>query len=434
MAEFDDIDNTNLDDEGDSEAVNPSDLASSIRAGQQAIHKGIASGAPGTPLDERDSKYYLGELEKLANDPRYQSATPSSSRESLRDALAQAKQLYKDQADRNDWYQVAQTLGRAVTQFGAATAGLHTGHNMASLDMGPPIDYEQRNQRALGEYKQDVANATLEDRLNRQDELDRQRALDDEYKKRSGALSAGLGAALRGETLESQENRADARNRTLAARQDALEARRAKREDERANKDDLRSRMLQQRQQLHDLDQEEKTLAGQIQAGRTLANEMGQEEDLGSKDYKKMQEKFGGLAAKADVDLQSAMNDYNKNAPKRNRKVLGIDIPGTETVDTEQARPALYDALGLSDKIKKLQDIRAKKQALIGNTSGGPASDTTQPSTPSTASTQPAPSAPPPSPSTPGGRVKVRAPNGTVGTIPAEQVQQALSQGYTVVQ
>jgi len=79
-----------------------------------------------------------------------------------------AYKMYSEAKDRNEWLELAQILGQAVTQYGAAQVGMRTGRPMAGLQL-PSIDYGARTaqeQRLLESRLRDIGEEqTREQRL-----------------------------------------------------------------------------------------------------------------------------------------------------------------------------------------------------------------------------------------------------------------------------
>lgn len=365
----------------------------------------------------KNSKYYLNQYEQLANDPKYAAQLPPDTRSSLKQAIADAKSMYDQKTSMNDWMEVAQTLSRAMAQYGAAAQGLRDsgkyGQNMSNVQFGPGIDYEGRNRRALEEYNMGVRGAKDLGDADRQAFLDEQSGRNKEYGEKAGMLKEGITATTQAERIAEQERAANLRYGASDRRADA----RQKQADDRQSEHE---RALQYR----DLDAQEKSLSKQLQAGQSLANNLQSEDSLSSKDAEKLKVKYGSLAANAGVDLPSSLNDYQKSAPKRQRQFMGMSVPGTETTDTEspQNKQSLYDALGLTEKLKQLEDIKRQKQQLThGSSAQGGSQQNEQPAPQS----QAAP--------TQSDRVKVRSPDGQVGSVPRAQLNDALAKGYKQV-
>lgn len=357
-------------------------------------------------------------LEGIANDPQYAARAPQGSADSLKQAISDAKELYNTKASHNDWLDVAQTLGRAVAQFAGAQHGLQSGNarygtNMANLDMGKPIDYEARTDRAFREYTQDIKNAEQAQGLERQQYLDDAARKKDEYNRLADAYKEGASV---------YDNQA----KTLAGEL-AANARQARDEKNRQAREDRDLR----RMNAQDLDRQEKSLADQIRAGQELANNLQSEDDLSGKSADKLKEKYGAVAARAGVDLPSAMQEYQSNAPTRNREILGIGIPGTSTTDTAnpKTKQSLFDALGLTDKLEQLKKVQARKQQL--RQGGGQAqSPAGQPQPQAAAASEQS------APSTTAGptTVRVQGPSGEIAEMTQDRAHKYLGrQGYKLL-
>lgn len=441
-----DLDNTQPVDSTEQDEEGKPSLSKTLAAGQQAITQAASTGEPTAPLPVDDQQFYLQRLKELDQNPEFQSSAPPSSRDSLKEAISSANDLYKQNASRNDWLNVAQTIGRAVAQFTAAQqANASGGKFVGSAPMGEAHDYVQDNARALSERNNSVGDAYKDAALNREDYLDADKIKRENYANQHDYLTRGLDVSSKNASLSSSETRADLRARAMAAQEAAREQARDTRQDKsqeqsRAFEADKMSRfeIANKRKQLDD---EEKSLTPQVKAGLTLASDQGLKDSLSSKDASKLQQQYGALAGTAGVDLTDAMSKYNNAAPKKDRTVLGIPVGGLlgQTTDdsSPEARKTLLDALGLTDKLERLKQIRAERQAISG--AGQPApSDVQSKSVGSSSSgnSVPAPASVPAPPSTPAAdtdRVKVRSKNGVIGTLPRSQLDQALSQGYTEV-
>lgn len=86
-----------------------------------------------------------------------------------------AYQMYNEAKTRNEWLELAQLLGQAVTQYGAAQVGMRTGRSMAGLQI-PSVDYGTRTaqeQKLLESRLRDISGEqereeTLAERLRRE--------------------------------------------------------------------------------------------------------------------------------------------------------------------------------------------------------------------------------------------------------------------------
>lgn len=68
------------------------------------------------------------------------------------DGRRAAYELYDKARERNEMLDLAQILGQAVTQYGAAQSGLRTGRDMSGINM-PRVDYERRSDRSMTELQ-----------------------------------------------------------------------------------------------------------------------------------------------------------------------------------------------------------------------------------------------------------------------------------------
>lgn len=333
-------------------------LASVVQRGQQKIAEAASSGNPEQPLDSAAAQHYMDQLAQL--NAQYAPTAAPQSKQALSDAIEKANQLYKDQANKNEWLEVAQLLGRAGAQFAGAQAGMsnggHYGRNMAGLDSGPGIDYGARTERAAKDREHAVRSAQDMSEAERKDIEDenKQKAL-----KFTGAREAnekGLQAALREEEIRRQESGDEKRlGRSLKA------------------EDDRSSREIQ-RQNLRDLEISEKDTRGKLAAAMTLAGSQDIADDLSSRDASKLQAKYGDMAGKAGIDL-NAVSKEAEQIPETDKSFLGIGYKGK---DPEAGHKALMAHV---QKIKdELAQIRARKQNILsGNSSSPEASATTAP-------------------------------------------------------
>ena len=119
-----------------------------------------------TPELKKSIKTQLAQADKIAKDP-----PPAASPEQVdrfKEERDRAYKMYSEAKDRNEWLQLAQVLGQAVTQFGAAQVGMRTGRPMTGIQI-PGIDYEARTaqeQRLLESRLRDIGEEqTREQRL-----------------------------------------------------------------------------------------------------------------------------------------------------------------------------------------------------------------------------------------------------------------------------
>jgi len=289
------------------------------------------------PVSQSEANQYLQELDELSKDPAY-SRPDSPSRDALAQAMEKARELHEKQSTRNEWGQLAEKVGQAIIQYSAASAGLRSGaargQDMSNLNFGPGVDWESRQNRALKQYQIDLDRANEDYNRQRQEAGDEFSGRREAYGRREGYLQTAL---------------REARERDRLAAQQAEEAARERKLGERENKQDIRL-------ELQDLSARERELTKQLQARQTLANQLQQEGDLSTKSSKKLQERYGQVAAQGDLDLNTLQQELS-----------ATDKPGTlwGTNPDEKARGAV-----LGDKVAEIRNmldaVRARKQELLG--------------------------------------------------------------------
>lgn len=344
-------------------------------------------------LKSPTSRAYLEKMEAVANDPAYAATVPQDTQADLKQALADAKAAYEKKTNQNEWLDVAQTLGRAVTQFGAAQSGLRSGRDMSNLNMGQPIDYNSRSDRAFREYQQDITGAkdlAQNSRLAANDEQARRKY---ELQRQQDYLEKGLGASTNEERFGTSERNADKR---ITAQQ-AAESARMDQQDKRAAE---REALSMKHMDINDLNKQELDLKGKLEAARALANSATNDDDLNKKSRDDMAKRYGPLAAKAgvDPDTLSSIGEQSKD-----KGFLGTGMFRGE----DKAKKAELINNQVVAPIKNMLDaIQLRKQNLLR---GGQ-----QPAAQPQASGQQAPapvqseaSAPSPTPA-PEGKIKVR--------------------------
>lgn len=308
-----------------------------------------ANAAGNAPVSKQESAQYLQQLSKLAKDPAYNRPDAPSS-DALKQALAQAKELYQQQASRNDWGQVAEMVGHAVAQAGAARAGLHSsspwGQDNSNLNFGPGVDWEGRNNRAMQGYRQDVSNAMDIDKLDRDEYAARSGDTKEKYGRNERYLDTALSDARARDRIAAEQARFNNQNKRFETRQD------------------LQDRKLE----LSDLAKQEQDVQKQLQAQQTLSNQLSQESDLGPKATKKLQEKYGPLAAAGNVDLTELQSDASK-VPEVPGKLWGTNP------DPQAASKAMQSRIEATRSL--LDGLHARKQQLLN----GGGSQSAQPAT-----------------------------------------------------
>lgn len=308
------------------------------------------------------SQSLLQQMGKVANDPQFSATVPADTQATLKQALQDAKEAYNAKVNQNEWLDVAQTLGRAVAQFGAANAGMRGGNraDMSNLNMGHPIDYNSRSDRAFREYQQEIGNARDLDSLARQTSNDEQVRRKYELQRQQDFLDKGLRAATEGERFDTSEKNADRRIQY----QTAAERQRMDQQDKRASE---REAMSNKRLDVTDLTKQENDLKSKLEAARALANEAVNDDDLNKKSRDEMAKKYGPLAAKAGVDPNdlAAIGEQSKNS--------GIFGTGFFRSEDKKKKSELLNQQVIGPIKNMLDAIQARKQSILRGINPEPA-------------------------------------------------------------
>lgn len=356
-------------------------------------------------LQKPESKVIVDQMRVLAEDPSYAPSASPDTRKQLKETLDQARQMYDSQVSRNEWLEVAQNLGRAITSFGAAQQGMKTGRDMSNLSQGPAVDYGSRSERALRERGQSDREATLTEAADRQRFHDTEKQKSGEYGQKHDYLKSALKAALESE----QEANKLAKYGQVENAKLSQESRRDK---ERADQEAARLAKEWRMAEGQDILREEK----KEEAKSTLMDALLRE-DLSDKNKEKVMMRLGPTAAAAGVDLSAAIAQADK-VKEDQPGLLKRTFTDAKEKTPEELRAALMKSLGIdtsklaaiSDRKKRLEEAR-KTGRLPGEQDSGPSKS------------------PPPTDD----KVKVVNKDGVVGMIPRSQLSDALTQGYKEV-
>lgn len=365
---------------------------------------GTRPNALAADLAKPESKQRLEELDALSRDPQYSRGVAPDVRQSLQDAVAQAKQAYDARVNQNDWLEVAQTLGRAVAQFGAAQSGIQSGNrrDMSNLNMGPGIDYGARSDRSFREYQASVGNAKDLAALDKQSFLDNAADKKEQYQRREDYLSNALKVAREHESDDEKFRRQVGLEKWKVTQEEGRDARR---EDSAGRRDSDSQRKLE----LQELNKQEKSLQKILQARQLAGNNTELVDDLGKKSADKLQQSYGKILSEGDLNLQ----EIQATKPG----MLWGTNPDTKKT-RENINAKILETKNLLDGI-----ARRKKELISG------AGQQSQVPVESTQEVQQ--SAPSPTPVS--DKVQVRSPQGVVGTVPRAQLEEALKQGFTEI-
>lgn len=364
----------------------------------------------------RTSQGNLDELRKLAQDSKYNVGVPPDTSKSLQEAISGAERLYNQRANRNDWLEVAQSLSRAVTQYGAAQSGMRTGRDMSNLNMGPGIDYGARSDRAFRDYSQQVKNAQDSSVLQRQNYQDKLANSKLDYAQQSEPYSLGAKLASANELETERYGKAvdveGIRDDRRAREERAREEREAHREEVRLGESD-------RKYQATDLKTALQGAEKKLQAAQAIGNQAATDDDLNSKSKNKIKEKYGVLAADAGIDPEALANIGEQS------KDSGLFGTGFFTSQDPKKKSALIQEQVVKPRQEAVDRIREQLRALSTRQSTGKQLQSEDSN--STVS-------PPSQSKTSSGTVKMKAPNGQIGDIPEASVSAAEAKGFTRIQ
>ena len=304
----------------------------------------------------RSSADYLKQSEELLAAPEFQSTTPPETKKELQAAINNARELYNTQSNRNDWLEVAQTLGQALAKFGHAQASAKSGATQYIAPEFGSIDYGKRSSRALQEREQNIGEArTLAS------------AGEEDWKTGEATRKYSLGQQLRlREQAMDEANREEAR-RLQEEREGAAEKRALGREAKQSKEEQDRGDLQERRLLMQENNREAKTLQDTLQARGELANAFQQESDLSPKSKEKLNQNYSDLAGRARVSIDEVIARYNREAPRKKegvggtiRGVFGMEQP----IDKENAYKTLDAALGLTDMKNRLDTLRTQNKKL----------------------------------------------------------------------
>lgn len=353
-----------------------------------------------TPIGELslDPKEIVNEMDRVAADPRFEKEAPPETKTALAEAMNRAEQLYSEQATRNEWLELAQTLGNAFARYGAAKAGVASGqgrnaqpYDMSNMNLGPGIDYSKRTDRAHQEYSQRIRNlANLADRE------------ESDYKSREAAKKAEFNTTMF--PLE-QALRTGEHDQSLRARKQATTAD----DTDRKGRDDYNRAAAVIANDEKDSETEAAYHQKQLDSAEEIVDKIVAGDEVDSKTMKAWLKKDPRLAKlKEEYDAEDVFGRDDD-----------IDAEKQEAIKEKYLAPY---SKNLNEALDKLKQTRETRRKLAAGQVTPQAALTPAP----TPSTQP-PGAPPA-----GGPVRMVAPDGSIGAIPADQVEAAKAKGFKV--
>jgi hypothetical protein len=294
--------------------------------------------ASGQPISRGE---LLGLVQKINAIQPAPAQADDASVKALRAAREEARQAYREQATRNEWSEVAQTVSNAIANFISAQQGL-AGKPLAL----PQVDYGERTARALREYQTELGSIT-----------EQERAMERGVERKQAASEREAEASRRGwerylmlgeKQIEAEERKAE-RERDLATR---LQIATAQQEQEKARLDAAARK-------------EEKKVAkeGGKEQLSFLDKSIRQTEDLIKETERKLQNATAVAAAPDSKAFSEALPAYSIGA--------GVDLSqyskagilsGEKYQQDEVKKQAKGRAAELSAELQRLSRIREEKQ------------------------------------------------------------------------
>lgn len=326
----------------------------------------------------RSSQSYVDDAQSILNDPAYK-GTPLQTKQELREAINKAYDQYQGQKNTNQWLEVAQNLGQALTQFGAAQHAIGTNARFYKAPEETGINYGERTNQAFKEYNQnvgnakDIANAGVQD-WREGNELRKEKLLREEQIQNRALSQADK---------EAYFNRMTAND---AARQAHEDARQDKGLDAQLARDAAQLRGMDLKDTLNTEKSLEQEKSGKTAFAGSLTSLLstGDTSLTNPKDVEKLKLRLAPQAAKAGItDIDGIINQIKEQAPKINpdeatgtdwikakvRQGVGIDQP----IDQKKLGQTIYDVVG-KDIEARLGAVKAHKQGILQG--GGQANST----------------------------------------------------------
>lgn len=362
-----------------------------------------------------ENKYLQGqpdpsELKSLSDklkEARQKAATPADYAE-IEQQEQEAQRLYNERADRAEWLSLADRIGNALVRYGAAQSGLKSGVDMTQINYGPGYDQKAAQERAARDYEMTLGSlgrkrGALKDlSAAEQAKLDREaRAAEVPYETEKYLLGQHTDTYQQRLRDDEAFRRRQAELETQAARDRAREEREAKRTETAADKQ-------LQAQRYGDLQKELKQARDEEAAAAQAAQVLASQKDLGKKSAEKVMTSYPGIMAKAGITPEQ-MSSIQERATEKGWIWDSID---------EKKRQQLIQEEIIKPKQEQVKNLRQALDSLLQKKEPGAAAPMESPVT---------------SPAAPAGAVRMRAPNGAIGSIPADKVKDAEAKGFTRV-
>jgi hypothetical protein len=302
----------------------------------------------------------------------------------FQDAEEEAKRLYEERADRAEWLSLAETIGRGLIHFNLANQGLKSGVDLSGVKLEPATDWDARVKRYGDEYSTELARQGRLRTATMEQDREKQRTRREGLKDELDALKAQASAVEHAEHEAGETQRAKEHNDTI-----------------------IRAAGMRA-----------SGTGGEKPADRSLAyRKMKDVQDAVDKGEAAQSVLENYFATTNKKEKQKLLGDAN-----RAHGFLGLKVPLADL--DEQYNSGFWQSTQdenhakVNNVLQNSPRLRNLKQALDSLQSGTDSGSSASPA---------APSAPP------AGAVRMRAPNGKIGAIPADKVRDAEARGFTRV-
>lgn len=106
----------------------------------------------------------------------------------------EARQLWQERSNRNDWLDLAQRIGEGLSKLYATQKGAAAGVPVGDLNLSPRIDFDAKNRQAFEEYRGELGDVHTNQQLAEQKRRERAAEAEHEFDNKALAAKTKLGA------------------------------------------------------------------------------------------------------------------------------------------------------------------------------------------------------------------------------------------------
>lgn len=334
---------------------------------------GIAMGDPNETPSPSEAKSSIDELEQGYRKLMSRGLDETSAA-SLEDAINKARQAYEQKAKRYEWADIATDFGRNLIQLAAAVHGKRTDRDMSKLQFEAKPDYQRKIDQARQEYGM---------------------ALGEE----EGKFRRSQAARKEKQALEKEATLEPIKARMAEERLSDRMAKQAQAQEERAARS---ADLWEASTELKDRNKEYQAASKEL--------DLATKPEISSKELKKLSPELQEQRSQADDFLENGWLESDATWYKRVGK---YDTNKDKKLSVEEKRAAYQEMMGekannLSRQIQELKD-------RIHSLKSGREVPTRQPQAPEQSNS---------------GMIRMQAPDGSIGEIPASKAAEAEKQGF----